>query len=91
MRKVIPVGKKILLKQQEIQETYSNTGIFIPESHQEKECKGKVIAVGKDVEEIKDGDFVQYSEHSVPTTMEHNGEEHLLVQAGDVFAIIRDE
>ena len=44
---------------------------------------------GKDVHEIEIGDIVQYAEHAMPTPMMHQNEEHLLVQEGDVFAIVR--
>ena len=43
------------------------------------------------VAEIKIGDEVQYADHAMPTPMEHDGQEHLLLQSGDVFAIIRYE
>ena len=56
-----------------------------------RDSKGTVVGVGAEVEEIKVGDEVQYAEHAMPTPMEHEGVEHLLLQAGDVFAIIRYE
>ena len=53
----------------------------------------KIIPVGQKllIKEIKIGDIVQYAEHAMPTPMKHDGQEHLLLQAGDVYAIIRDE
>jgi|TARA_Y100000289_G_scaffold65875_1_gene80496 chaperonin GroES len=89
-RKVIPVGNKLLLKKTK-QATKTAGGIIIPEIAQKKEYKGTVVGVGAEVKEIKVGDIVQYADYAMPTPMEHEGEEHLLVQAGDVFAIIRDE
>ena len=83
---IIPVGNKLLLKKSK-QKTKTASGIIIPEIAQKKEYKGTVVGVGAEVKEIKVGDIVQYADYAMP----HNGEEHLLVQAGDVFAIIRDE
>jgi chaperonin GroES len=85
---VIPVGKKLLLKKWKV-ETKTASGIIIPEIAQKKEFKGTVVGKGKDVHEIEVGDIVQYAEHAMPTPMMHQNEEHLLVQEGDVFAIVR--
>ena len=52
---------------------------------------GPDFASNADVAEIKIGDEVQYADHAMPTPMEHDGQEHLLLQSGDVFAIIRYE
>tara|TARA_R110000796_G_scaffold246687_3_gene371605 strand:+ start:1499 stop:1777 length:279 start_codon:yes stop_codon:yes gene_type:complete len=89
-QKIIPVGKKILIKQKEAEKFYKNTVIVIPDIARKKEYKGVVVGVGRSVEDIKIGDIVQYTEHCLPTTMLHNDEEHLLINEGDVFAIIED-
>ena len=70
-------------------ETKTASGIIIPEIAQKKEFKGTVVGKGKDVHEIEVGDIVQYAEHAMPTPMMHQNVEHLLVQEGDVFAIVR--
>ena len=87
---IIPVGKRLLIKRHTA-ESKTAGGIIIPEVAQKKEYKGTVVGIGAEVEEISIGDVVQYAEHAMPTPMKHEGEEHLLLQAGDVFAIIRDE
>tara|TARA_R110002012_G_scaffold252001_1_gene429981 strand:+ start:742 stop:1017 length:276 start_codon:yes stop_codon:yes gene_type:complete len=89
-QKIIPVGSKLLLKKWKV-ETKTAGGLIIPEIAQKKEFKGTVVGVGQEVKEIKVGDIVQYADYAMPTPMKHDNEEHLLVQAGDVFAIIRDE
>tara|TARA_R110002020_G_scaffold107192_2_gene249135 strand:+ start:23072 stop:23347 length:276 start_codon:yes stop_codon:yes gene_type:complete len=87
---VIPVGKRILIKRK-ASVTKTASGIIIPEVAQKKEFKGTVVGIGAEVEEIKIGDEVQYADHAMPTKMEHEGVEHLLLNQGDVFAIIRYE
>jgi co-chaperonin GroES (HSP10) len=89
-QQVIPVGKKLLLKQKESEKYFKNTDIIIPASAQTKENIGTIVGVGRGVEEIKIGDMVQYTEHCLPVPMKHNNEEHLLIQEGDVFAILVD-
>lgn len=86
IQQVIPVGKKLLIKQKKAKTFYKNTNIIIPETAQKIENKGVVIAIGEGITEIKIGDEVQYSEHCLPTSMMHNNEEHLLIHEGDVYA-----
>ena len=78
-QQVIPVGKKILIRPKKA-ETKTASGLYLPEIAQKKEYKGEVVGLGQSVEEIKLGDVVQYTEHCLPTSMNHNGEEHLLIQ-----------
>jgi len=88
--KIIPVGQKLLIKEIKAA-SKTPSGLIIPEIAQKITFRGKVIGIGDSVKEIKIGDIVQYAEHAMPTPMKHDGEEHLLLQAGDVYAIIRDE
>jgi co-chaperonin GroES (HSP10) len=87
-QQIIPVGKKILIKQKESEKFFKNTNIIIPDGAQERENVGTVIGVGASVSEIKIGDVVQYTDHCLPVPMKHNDQEHLLIQEGDVFAIL---
>jgi co-chaperonin GroES (HSP10) len=87
-QQIIPVGKKILIKQKEAEKYFANTNIIIPDGSQKKENVGTVIGVGLTVTEIKVGDVVQYTEHCLPVSMKHNDQEHLLIQEGDIFAIL---
>lgn len=89
-QKVIPVGAKLLIKQKEADKYFAGTEIIIPDTARKKEYKGIVVGVGKSVTEINIGDMIQYSDHCLPTTMMHDNEEHLLINEGDVFAIIKN-
>lgn len=89
--KIVPVGKKVLIKLKEAIRTVPGTNIIIPDSALEREYKGYVVGVGAEVEEIAINDLVQYAEYSVPQEVDHNGSKHLLINAGDVFAIIIEE
>lgn len=88
--KIIPVGKKVLIKPKEAQRVVPGTNIIIPDSALEKEYKGFVVGVGAEVNEINEGDLIQYAEYSVPSEVEHNNEKHLLINVGDVFAVIKE-
>tara|TARA_B110000196_G_C21152896_1_gene670995 strand:+ start:2529 stop:2810 length:282 start_codon:yes stop_codon:yes gene_type:complete len=89
--KAIPVGKRILIKKDEPKETYGGGTIYVPDSHQISEYSGVVISIGKEVSnEIKEGDHVQYADHCVPVEMDHNGEKHLIINQGDILAVLMD-
>lgn len=89
-QKIRPVGKKVLVLEKKASEYFPGTTIIRPESAREKTYQAIVIAIGKEVEEIKVGDLIQYADYCVPTEMQHNGEKHLLINSGDIFAVIED-
>ncbi len=88
MQKVIPVGRKILIKQLEADKFFEGTTILIPDSQRKAESKGHVVGVGESVAQIKEGDLVQYSDNASLVPMKHNDEEHFLINEGDIFAIL---
>jgi len=88
--KIIPVGKKVLIRAKEQSRMVPGTNIIIPDSALQKEYKGYVIGVGAEVSDINVGDLIQYAEYCVPTEMEHEGKEHLLINVGDIHAIIQE-
>ena len=87
---VVPVGMKLLIKEIKA-ETKTASGIILPEMARKKTFQGEVVGRGDEVKEIQIGDVVQYADHAMPTPMQHHNEEHLLLQVGDVYAIIRYE
>ncbi len=86
--KVIPLADRVLVK---IEKTESKTasGIIIPDTAQEKTQIAAVIAVGSDAEKIKvkAGQRVMYDKYA-GTQVKIDGEEHLILKAEDVIAVI---
>lgn len=91
MQKVVPIGKKVLIKEKEPDKFFKGSNILIPETIREKQYLAYVAAVGKDVNEVEIGDLIQYSHFATPTEMHHNDEKHFLINVVEIFAIIRDE
>ena len=59
-----PLGKRVLIKQVE-QEEVTKSGIVLPgTASKEKPITGEVIAVGKDVEDVKAGDKVIFEKYT---------------------------
>lgn len=84
--KLTPLADRIVLKQIEAEEKTAS-GIILPDSAKEKPSEGKVVAVGKDVKEVKAGDTVLYSKYG-PTEVKVDGEDLLVVKEEDILAIV---
>ena len=87
MSKIRPVGDRLLIKQHKAKETYGDTGIYIPESNQEKEDRGTVVSIGEDVEGIYEGEIVLFNQFIQPVKVSHMDTEHILLKQQDIWAI----
>ena len=85
---VKPLGDRILVKMEK-EEEKTSSGLYIPETAQEKTQVGGVVAVGDDDDEIKvkSGDRVMYDKYS-GTTTKIDSEDHLILSMGDVLAVV---
>jgi len=85
-----PLGDRVLIEPQAAEEKTAS-GIFIPDSAQEKPQKGKVIAAGpgkKDEEmEVKVGDMVLYGKYA-GTELTVEGNEYIMMRQSDIMAIV---
>ncbi|MCK8521217.1 co-chaperone GroES [Aquimarina sp. D1M17] len=72
-------------------ETQTASGLYIPDSAQEKQQKGKVAAVGngkKDHEmTVKVGDTVLYGKYA-GTELKLDGKDYLIMREDDILAIV---
>lgn len=85
---VKPLGDRVLIKMKEV-ETKTASGLFIPQTAQEKTTTGTVIAVGddKDAITVKVGQKVMYDKYAgTPITIE--SVDHLIVSMADLIAIV---
>ena len=86
--KIKPIGDRVLVKMEEAEEKTAS-GLFIPQTAQEKTQTGTVEAIGddKDVITVKKGDKVMYDKYA-GTSVTIDGKEFLLVKMQDIMAII---
>ena len=81
-----PLGKRVLIKQVE-QEEVTKSGIVLPgTASKEKPITGEVIAVGKDVEDVKAGDKVIFAKYT-GTEVENGDDSFLILDIDNVLAI----
>jgi chaperonin GroES len=76
-----------LVAQREKAENKTASGLYLPDAAKEKPVVAKVVAVGKDVKEVKVGDRIVYKEYA-PTELKTNGEEFLILKEEDVLATL---
>ncbi len=84
---VKPLGSRVLIKIQEA-ESKTASGLYIPDTAQEKTQTGTVVAVGEDKEiVVKTGQKVMYDKYA-GSSVKIDGDEHLIVKNDDIIAII---
>ena len=85
--KILPLGDRVLLKAKEA-ETKTAGGLFIPQTAHEKTQIATVVAVGDDESiKVKVGQQVLHDKYA-GTQIKDNGEEYLVLGAGDILAVI---
>ena len=81
-----PLGKRVLIKQVE-QEEVTKSGIVLPgTASKEKPITGEVLAVGKDVEDVKAGDKVIVEKYT-GTEVKDGDDSFLILDIDNVLAI----
>ena len=81
-----PLGKRVLIKQVE-QEEVTKSGIVLPgTASKEKLITGEVLAVGKEVEDVKAGDKVIFEKYS-GTEVKDGDDSFLILDIDNVLAI----
>lgn len=71
----------------EAAENKTASGLYLPDAAKEKPVMAKVVAVGKEVKEVKVGDKVVYKEYA-PTELKIDGQEYLILKEEDILALI---
>jgi chaperonin GroES len=82
-----PLSDRIVAKPIEA-ETKTASGILLPDQAKEKTQIAKVLAVGKDVKEVKVGDNIVHTEYG-PNRFKQGADELLIVKEEDVLAVVK--
>jgi len=77
-----------VVAQQEEAETKTASGLYLPDKATEKPKIAKVLAVGKDVKQVKVGDRIIYKSYST-TELKMGKEEYILVKEEDLLATVK--
>ncbi len=86
--KIHPLADRIVLEQLQ-QEEQTKSGIILPDSAQEKPKMAKVLAVGTEVKEVKEGDVVLYKSFG-PDDVKVDGQEYMIAKEEDILATVKE-
>ena len=84
---ISPLGDNLVAQAEEAT-SKTASGLYIPESATEKPKVAKVVAVGKQVKELKVGDRIVYKNYST-TDVKVGSEEYIIVKEEDVLATVK--
>lgn len=87
--KIIPLADRVVLEQLE-QEEQTKSGIILPDSAQEKPKMAKVLGVGKEVKEVKEGDVVLYKSYG-PDDVKVDNKDYMVAKEEDILATIKEK
>ena len=82
-----PLADYVVVQQEEAS-SKTASGLYLPDNAQEKPKTAKVLAVGKDVREVKVGDRVVYGGYS-NTEVKQDGQEYILVKEENIYATVK--
>ena len=85
--KIQPLDDRVVLEQLE-QEERTKSGIILPDSAQEKPKMAKVLAVGKAVKEVQEGDVVLYKSYGHDDVKVDN-KEYMIAKEEDILAVVK--
>lgn len=69
-------------------EAKTASGLYLPDNAKEKPKTAKVVAVGKEVKQVKVGDRIIYKSYST-TDVKVGADEYILVKEEDVLATVK--
>jgi len=85
--KVKPIGERLLVKQEQVEEK-SSGGIILTQTVQEKPSQGEVRALGEKVTGVEIGDTVVFSKYAGAEALDVDGELLIFIDLKDVRAVI---
>ena len=84
---ITPLADYVVAKAEEA-ESKTASGLYLPEGAKEKPKVAKVLAVGKDVKNVKSGERILYKSYST-TDVKLGTDEYILVKEEDILATVK--
>lgn len=83
---VKPLGERVLVKTEKAEEKTAS-GLFIPQTSQEKTQFAQIVAVGSEVKNINIGEKILHDKYA-GTAIKIDNEDYLILEQKDVLAVI---
>jgi len=87
MINIQPLADRLVAEPQEAS-AKTSTGIYLPSDAKEKPQMAKVVAVGKDVKEVKKGDVVLHGSYS-GEKVKVEAVEYIILKEEDVLGVVK--
>ncbi|RXJ90272.1 co-chaperone GroES [Arcobacter sp. CECT 8983] len=81
-----PLGKRVLAQRTEVEEKTAS-GIILVDSAKEKPNTAKVVAIGSEVSELKEGDIIVFEQFR-GTELSLEGEDYLVLDIENVIGVM---
>ena len=85
--KIQPLADYVVAEAEEASNKTAS-GLYLPDNAQEKPKTAKVLAVGKEVKQVKVGDRIIYKSYST-TEVKVASDEYILVKEEDILATVK--
>jgi len=87
MSKIQPLADRIVAEAVEASEK-TESGFYLPQDAKEKPQMATVVAVGKDVSEVKKGDTIIHPKYGT-TEVKIDGSDYMIMKEEDVLGVIK--
>lgn len=86
---ITPLRDFVVCVREEKKELKTNSGILLAPTVKDEDTTLKVVAVGKDVKQLKEGDRVIAKSYSgTDAKLEFGGEQYQLIKEEDIIAVV---
>jgi chaperonin GroES len=82
-----PLADYVVTQAEEAQNK-TTSGLYLPDNATEKPKTAKVIAIGKEVKQVKVGDRIVYKSYST-TEVKVDKQDYILVKEEDILAVVK--
>ena len=82
-----PLGDYVVAQAEEA-ESKTASGLYLPEAAKEKPKTSKVVAIGKEVKQVKVGDRIVYKSYS-NTDVKVGQDDYILIKEEDILATVK--
>lgn len=87
MGKIQPLADRVVAEPMEASDK-TESGFYLPQDAKEKPQMAKVVAVGKDVSEVKKDDTIVYPKYGT-TEVNIDGAEYMILKEEDILGVIK--
>lgn len=87
---ITPLRDYVVAVREEKKELKTNSGILLAPTVKDEDSTLKIVATGKDVQQVKEGDRVIVRNYAgTEAKLEYGGEQYQLIKEEDILAVVK--